>query len=70
MSRGIFISYRRDTGSTMARMIYDRLRLEKQYDCFLDVEKLNAGNFREHISSEMEKCDIFLLILSDRKSVV
>ena len=64
MSRGIFISYRRDTGSTMARMIYDRLRLEKQYDCFLDVEKLNAGNFREHISSEMEKCDIFLLILS------
>ena len=64
MAQGIFISYRRDTGSTMARMIYDRLRLEKQYDCFLDVEKLNAGNFREHISSEMEKCDIFLLILS------
>ena len=64
MKQGIFISYRRDTGSTMARMIYDRLRLEKQYQCFLDVEKLNAGNFRENISLEMDKCDIFLLILS------
>ena len=64
MKQGIFISYRRDTGSTMARMIYDRLRLEKKYPCFLDVEKLNAGNFREHIAQEMDKCDIFLLILS------
>ena len=34
------------------------------YDCFLDVEKLNAGNFRENIVSEMKKCDIFLLVLS------
>ena len=64
MAQGIFISYRRDTGSTMARMIYDRLRLEKKYECFLDVEKLNAGNFRDNIASEMSKCDIFLLVLS------
>ena len=64
MKQGIFISYRRDTGSTMARMIYDRLRLEKKYQCFLDVETLNAGNFREHIALEMDKCGIFLLILS------
>ena len=64
MTRGIFISYRRDTGSTMARMIYDRLRLEKNYQCFLDVEKLNVGNFHENIVSEIDKCRIFLLILS------
>ena len=64
MAQGIFISYRRETGSTMARMLYDRLRLEKQYSCFLDVEKLNAGNFREHIDREMDKCDILLLVLS------
>ena len=61
MKQGIFISYRRDTGSTMARMIFDRLRLEKKYQCFLDVEKLSVGNFRENIHSEMQKCDIFLL---------
>ena len=64
MPNGIFISYRRDTGSMMARMLYDRLRLEKQYQCFLDVGKLNAGNFRENIITEMDKCDVFLLVLS------
>ena len=36
----------------------------KNYECFLDVEKLNVGNFRENIAFEMEKCRIFLLILS------
>ncbi len=64
MKRGIFISYRRDTGSTMARMIYDRLRLEKKYQCFLDVEKLNVGNFHENIIAELDNCRIFLLILT------
>lgn len=48
----------------MARMVFDRLRLEKKYQCFLDVEKLSVGNFRENIHSEMQKSDIFLLILS------
>ena len=62
--QGIFISYRRDTGSMMARMIYDRLRLEKGYKCFLDVEKLLAGNFRQRIKQDMSECDIFILVLS------
>ena len=66
MNKGIFISYRRDTGSAMARMIYDRLRFEKKYDCFLDVEKLSAGNFRKNIRAELSKCDIFLLVLSSK----
>ncbi len=48
----------------MARMIYDRLRLEKHYRCFLDVETLNAGDFRKNIAAELKKCDIFLLILT------
>ena len=53
--QGIFISYRRDTGSMMSRMIYDRLRLEKGYHCFLDVQELQAGNFREKIKQKMLK---------------
>ncbi len=32
--QGIFISYRRSTGSIMARLIFDRLRMEKGYKCF------------------------------------
>ena len=62
--QGIFISYRRDTGSMMSRMIYDRLRLEKGYHCFLDVQELQAGNFREKIKQKMSECDIFILVLS------
>lgn len=62
--RGIFISYRRDTGSSMARNIYDRLRLEKKYHCFLDIKELDAGNFKKQIREKMDDCDIFLLVLS------
>ena len=62
--RGIFISYRRSTGSTFARMIYDRLRFEMKYQCFLDVKELDAGNFRKQIREKMDDCDIFLLVLS------
>ena len=62
--RGIFISYRRSTGSTLARMIYDRLRFEMKYQCFLDVKELDAGNFRKQIREKMDNCDIFLLVLS------
>ena len=65
MEQGIFISYRRSTGSMMARMIYDRIRLEKGYRVFLDVEKLNAGDFRKNLELEMSKCDIFILVLSE-----
>ena len=56
--RGIFISYRRSTGSTLARMIYDRLRFEMKYQCFLDVKELDAGNFRKQIREKMDNCDI------------
>ena len=60
----IFISYRRDTGSPMARMIHDRLKFERGLDCFLDVEKLSAGNFHENIEREISNSDIFILVLS------
>ena len=64
MAKGVFISYRRDTGSTMARMIYDRLRLEKNCEVFLDVESLNAGDFRREIERQLALCDTFILVLS------
>ena len=64
MKEGIFISYRRETGSSMARNIYDRLRFEKKYHCFLDIKELDAGNFKKQIREKMDDCDIFLLVLS------
>ena len=63
MKPKIFISYRRDTGSFMAKMIADRL-IQKKYKCFLDVESLKSGDFHQKILSEMDSSDIFLLLLT------
>ena len=64
MVRGIFISYRRSTGSTMARMINDRLRFETKYAVYLDVDELHAGNFHEAIRNKIRSSSHFVLILS------
>ena len=64
MDKNIFISYRRDTGSTLARLVYDRFRIEKKWNAFLDVEELAAGDFRKAIREKMRSCDVFVLILS------
>ncbi len=49
----VFISYRRDTGSAMARMIFDKLKQEN-YACFLDVDTLRAGDFHQRILAEID----------------
>ena len=64
MDKNIFISYRRDTGSMMARLVYDRITIQKRWHVFLDVEELAAGDFRRAIQEKMRSCDIFILILS------
>lgn len=64
MDKNIFISYRRDTGSMLARLVYDRITIQKRWHVFLDVEELAAGDFRKAIQEKMRSCDIFILILS------
>lgn len=64
MDKNIFISYRRDTGSMLARLVYDRITIQKRWHVFLDVEELAAGDFRRAIQEKMRSCDIFILILS------
>lgn len=64
MDKSIFISYRRDTGSMLARLVYDRITIQKRWHAFLDVEELAAGDFRKAIREKMRSCDIFILILS------
>lgn len=62
--QGIYISCRWDTGGSIARMIYDRLRLEKRCKCFMNVEKLPAEIFYKRIRQDMSMCDIFIPVLS------
>ena len=64
MKQGIFISYRRETGDVMARLIYENLCKQRGYKCFLDVAGLDVGDFRKQILEKMDDCDIFLLVLS------
>lgn len=45
MKQGIFISYRRETGDVMARLIYENLCKQRGYKCFLDVENDGATRF-------------------------
>ena len=59
----IFISYRREGGYGMARLLYERfdaLNLE----VFFDVEKLKSGHFDTKLYESIEEAENFLLMLS------
>lgn len=61
----IFISYRREGGEAMARLLYDRME-RLGYCVFLDVEGLRSGQFNKALYDVIDNCTDFLLILPDR----
>ncbi len=62
-SSSIFISYRRDGGSDVARIL--QAFLEGQgYDVFLDVDTLGSGHFDEQLLAEIRARRHFLIICS------
>ena len=63
MPHSVFISYRRDGGEGFAQMFHDRLR-QKGFRVFYDIEALGVGEFDRKILREIERADVFLLILS------
>lgn len=59
----IFISYRRDRGSELARSV--RSELERRgFSVFLDVEDLRSGSFNTALLSEIDASSDFILILT------
>lgn len=60
----VFISYRRKGGFYPARLLYTLLEIEHR-NPFLDLERLKAGRFDEHIYEILEKCDAVLIILTE-----
>jgi TPR repeat protein len=58
---GVFISYRRETGSTLARLLSDFLEVQG-FDPFLDVDGLTSGHFDKQILLEIESRPHFLLV--------
>lgn len=59
----IFISYRREGGSTTARLICKMLE-DFGFRCFFDSESLSYGSFAENIKDNLENSRNFLLILT------
>ena len=59
----IFISYRRDGGHEMARLLYEHFRM-KGLCCFFDLEELGAGEFNVKLLDSIEASKNFVLILS------
>ncbi|HAE52949.1 MAG TPA: hypothetical protein DCG30_06825 [Ruminococcus sp.] len=63
MSKQIFISYRREGGEFLAKIIYDELT-RNGYSVFFDIESMRSGRFNEQLYEEIKKSNDFLLILT------
>lgn len=60
----IFISYRRSSGATLARVVQGWLE-HNGFEVFMDVDKLAVGRFDAQITKEIEGCNAVVLILSE-----
>lgn len=58
----IFISYRREGGYAMARLLYECF-YNAGLSVFLDLEELGAGKFNEKLYEAIDACDNFVLVL-------
>lgn len=61
MTRRVFISYRRDKGSMLARLVKEALD-HAGCDVFLDVDDLGSGHFDRSLLSEIESRANFVLL--------
>ena len=58
----IFISYRREGGYAMARLLYECFH-NVGLSVFLDLEELRAGPFNEKLYEAIDTCENFILVL-------
>ena len=59
----IFISYRRDGGKSVAEAIYQNLH--NDYNIFLDTKSLKNGYFDSAITTHIENCTDFLILITE-----
>jgi hypothetical protein len=63
MKYDVFISYRREGGYDAARLIYDRLKMDK-YRVHFDLDTLRNGDFDEALYQRIDECKDFVIILN------
>lgn len=61
----VFISYRREGGFALARLLYEYLT-NAGIKVFLDLEELSSGPFNENLYSSIEKSTNFVLVLPEK----
>ncbi|CAB1348904.1 unnamed protein product [Coregonus sp. 'balchen'] len=59
----VFISYRRTTGSQLASLLKVHLQV-RGFSVFIDVEKLEAGKFKDKLIQSVQRARNFILVLS------
>jgi hypothetical protein len=59
----VFISYRREGGFYLARGIYDDLKA-RNFNVFMDLQTVGAGDFARTILTEIASRDYFLIVLT------
>lgn len=60
----IFISYRRNGGEVIARLIYEMLK-KRKYNVFFDHESLSSGEFEDDLVDIIKNCNDYLVIISN-----
>jgi TIR domain len=61
----VFISYRREGGAEMARLLRDELR-NRRYEVFMDVEDLRSGLFNTNLFHQIESSTDVVVVLTPK----
>lgn len=62
MKYDVFISYRRDGGSELARLLFEHMKA-KGYSVFFDLERLRSGAFDTNLYASIEKSNNVVVVL-------
>ena len=60
----VFVSYRRDKGSEIARYLAERLS-KRGYRVFLDVDSLGSGEWSNELQQRIDECPDFVAVVTD-----
>lgn len=60
----VFVSYRRDKGSEVARYLAERLS-KRGYRAFLDVDSLGSGEWGKELQQRIDECPDFVAVVTD-----
>lgn len=60
----VFVSYRRDKGSEVARFLAERL-VKRGYRVFLDVDSLGSGEWGKELQQRIDECPDFIAVVTE-----